>query len=72
MLLVLQIRKAARDIQLQITAKNISKVGDKFNVAFLMYPIAQRTVVNATFTGVIPPTLRADGISQSISAGEAA
>jgi hypothetical protein len=67
---VAQIRKAPRDMQLQITAKNTTKVGERFSVAFLMWPVAQRTVVNATFTGSIPPTLRATEISQSISNGE--
>lgn len=68
----LQIRKAPRDMQVRVSAKNTSAVGEKFTVAFTMYPIGMKTVTNATFTGVIPDTLSINQMTQSISTGETA
>jgi hypothetical protein len=68
-LLLLQIRRAPRDMQVLVSAKNSSAVGDKFTVAFVLYPINMRTVTNATFTGIIPPTLSVISLAKSLTPG---
>jgi hypothetical protein len=59
-------------VNLAVNSNTSAVVGDRFSINMIMWPVNQRTVVNGTFKGVIPQTLRVITLAQSISPGEAA